>query len=96
MGETDDLEWDDVKDTATRARRDLALQAAGRLFDGRIRLERVAPKSPDHEVRYETMAEVNGRVLFCVWTWLVARRVISLRPANRSERRAYKEATRSR
>ena len=94
MGETDDFEWDDVKDEATRAKRDLSLAAASRLFDGRVRLERVSPKSPPNEVRYITIAEIEGRVLFCVWTWRgLRRRVISLRPAKRSERSAYQEAT---
>jgi uncharacterized DUF497 family protein len=93
MGETDDFEWDDVKDAATRAKRDLELIAAALLFDGRDRLERVSPKSLPTEMRYETMAEVDGRVLFCVWTWRGSRRrIMSLRPAHRSERRAYEKA----
>ena len=49
MGETDDFEWDDVKDEATRAKRDLSLAAASRLFDGRVRLESLSSKSPTHE-----------------------------------------------
>jgi hypothetical protein len=95
VGETDDFEWDDVKDARTRTNRDLELLAASRLFDGRRRLERVSPKS-EHEVRYETMAEVEGRVLFRFWTWRgPRRRIISLRLAHRSERRAYEKATRN-
>jgi uncharacterized DUF497 family protein len=69
MGGTDDFEWDDAKDAITWTNRDLELVAAARMFDGRPRLERASRKSPDSEVRYETMAEVEGRVLFCVWTW---------------------------
>lgn len=95
MGETDDLEWSDDKDSATQARRSLRLVIASRIFDGRKRVERVSPKSPTEEVRWETMAEIDGRVLFCVWTWRGnRRRIISLRPASRSERRAYETATR--
>lgn len=93
MGETDDFEWDDVKNAATRAKRDLELVTAALLFDGRHRVERVSPKSPPTELRYETMAEVKGRVPFCVWTWRgTRRRIMSLRLAHRSERRAYQEA----
>jgi uncharacterized protein len=93
MGRTDDFEWDDAKNAETRAKRDLELIAAARIFDGRFRLERVSPKSTATEIRYETMAEVDARVLFCVWTWRGShRRIMSLRPAHRSERRAYKEA----
>jgi uncharacterized DUF497 family protein len=93
MGETDDLEWDDKKDEANRDVRGLPLPLAARLFDGRPRVDDVSPKSPDGEVRFETLAEYEGRVLFCVWKWNgERRRVISLRIAHRSERRAYQEA----
>ena len=94
MGETDDFEWDDVKDAKTRANRDLELLAASRMFDGRPRIECISLKSLPSELRYETVAEVEGRVLFCVWTWRgPRRRIVSLRIAHRSERLAYKEAT---
>ena len=95
VGETEDFEWDDLKSELTRLRRDLELVAAARMFDGRIRVERLSPKSPPEEPRYETLAEINGRVLMCVWTWRGAkRRLISLRAAHRSERLAYEKATR--
>ena len=93
MGETDDFEWDDVKDAKNQARRGLPLPLAALLFDGRERLDRISKKSAPGETRSETMAEVEGRVLFCVWKWSgQRRRVISLRIAHRSERRAYQEA----
>lgn len=93
MGETDDLEWDDDKDAANRANRGLPLLLGALLFDGRPKIEDVSLKSPEGEVRFETMAEVEGRMLFCVWHWRDGRRrIISLRIANRSERRAYQEA----
>lgn len=93
MGETDDFEWNDDKDAANRANRGLPLYLGALLFDGRLRIEDVSLKSPQGELRFETMAEVEGRVLFCVWHWRDGRRrIISLRIANRSERRAYQEA----
>lgn len=93
MGETDDFEWDDDKDAANRANRGLPLPLAARMFDGRVKIEDLSTKSPDGEPRFETMAEVEGRVLFCVWHWKnERRRIISLRMAHRSERRAYQEA----
>jgi len=93
MGETDDLEWDDRKDEANRDARGLPLPLAAFLFDGRPRVDDVSVKAPDGEVRFETLAEYDGRVLFCVWKWNgERRRVISLRIAHRSERRAYQEA----
>jgi len=93
MGETDDFEWDDDKDAANRANRGLPLIFAALMFDGRPKTEDLSSKSPDGEIRFETMAEVEGRMLFCVWHWRGRRRrIMSLRVANRSERRAYQEA----
>lgn len=93
MGETDDFEWDDDKDAANRANRGLPLLFAALMFDGREKTEDVSPKSRAEEARFETIALVEGRVLFCVWHWRDGRRrIISLRVANRSERRAYEEA----
>lgn len=93
MGETDDLEWDDNKDVANRGKHGLPLSVAGRLFDGRPRLDRQSPKSPNTELRFETLAAIGEDVLLCVWTWRNGRRrAISLRMAKRSERRAYQEA----
>jgi uncharacterized DUF497 family protein len=95
MGETDDFEWDDMKDAANRQNRGLPLPLAARLFDGRPRIDAISSKSSPGEVRFETMAEFEGNVLFCVWTWNGdRRRIISLRIAHRSERRAYQEAIR--
>lgn len=93
MGETDDFEWDDDKDAVNRAERGLPLPLAARLFDGRTRLDDVSLKSPDGSTRFETLAEYEGRVLFCVWQWNgERRRIISFRMAHRSERLAYQEA----
>ena len=93
MGETDDFEWDDDKDAVNRANRGLPLIFAALMFDGREKTEDVSAKSSEGETRFETMAEVEGRMLFCVWHWRHGRRrIISLRVANRSERRAYEEA----
>jgi hypothetical protein len=46
VGETDDLDWSDDKDAATQAQRALRLVVASRVFDGRPRVERLSPKSP--------------------------------------------------
>ena len=96
MGESDDFEWADRKNAITLQNREFELYSAARMFDGRGRFETISPKSPYYERRFITMAEVDGRVLFCVWTWRGnKRRIISSRAAHRSERVAYKEATRS-
>lgn len=93
MGETDEVERDDVKDAANRDNRGLPLPLAARLFDGRPRIDSKSQKSPPGEPRFETMAEFDGHVLFYVWKWNGdRRRIISPRIAHRSERRAYQEA----
>ncbi|ABS66739.1 protein of unknown function DUF497 [Xanthobacter versatilis] len=93
MGETDDLEWDDGKDAANRVKHGLPLSIAGRLFDGRPRLDRQSIKPPQTELRFETFAAIGEDVLLYIWTWRRGkRRAISLRMAKRSERRAYQEA----
>lgn len=85
MGETDDFEWDDGKDEATFALRAIRLASAARLFDGRLRADAYSSKLHGEEGRWQSMAEIDGRVLFCVWTWRNGRRrVISLRPASRT------------
>ncbi|HEY9211713.1 MAG TPA: BrnT family toxin [Ancylobacter sp.] len=97
MGETDDLEWDDDKDAANRRKHGLPLDFASLVFDGRPRYERGSPKQVVGEFRIEAMAEIADRVIFCVFIWRgFRRRVMSVRNASRSERRAYKEATRGR
>lgn len=93
MGETDDLEWQDGKDAVNRKKHGFPLAFSAFVFDGRPRLERHSPKSSGTEPRIEAIAEVERRVLFCVYVWRgVRRRIISLRRAHRSERRAYEEA----
>lgn len=62
MGGNDDFEWDDVKDATNRHRRGLPLPIAARLFDGRPRVDGVSAKSRSDETRFETMAELEGRV----------------------------------
>jgi len=93
MVETDDLEWDDDKEEANRAKHGLPLAFSALIFDGRPRLERVSSRILGIETRIETIVEVSGRVLFRVYVWRgPRRRIISIRPAHRSERRACQEA----
>lgn len=57
MGETDDVEWDDLKDApANREKHGLPLVIAARLFDGRPRLDRASPQSDIEDPRRETIA----------------------------------------
>ena len=93
MGETDDLEWDDAKDAANRAKHGLPLGLSALVFDGRYRYVRPSAKEFSGEFRTEALAQVEHHVLLCVYVWRgPRRRIISLRRAHRSERRAYEEA----
>ena len=93
MGETDDFEWDDDKDAANRAKHGLPLAFGMFVFDGRPRLERASPKLANGEPRFEAIAELAGRVILCVFVWRGRRRrLISVRRAHRSERRAFAQA----
>ncbi|MDR6954012.1 uncharacterized DUF497 family protein [Ancylobacter sp. 3268] len=95
MGEADDFEWDDDKDAANRAKHGLPLAFGMFVFDGRPRFERASPKIVAGEGRTEAMADLTGRVILCVFVWRGRRRrLISVRRAHRSERRAFEEAIR--
>jgi uncharacterized protein len=92
-GMMDDFECDPGKSLSNLAKHGLPLDLAVLMFDGRVRAERLSIKSLINETRFESLAEIDGRVLFCVHTWNGnRRRAISLRPAHRSERRAYSQA----
>ena len=89
----DDFECDPAKSRSNLAKHGMPLELAVLVFDGRLRAERLSAKSGLDEARFESLAEIDERVLFCVHTWNGnRRRAISLRPAHRSERRAYSQA----
>jgi uncharacterized DUF497 family protein len=92
MGETDDLEWDDDKEAKNVEKHGISLLIAV-LEDANL-LEGISRRTSAVEQRNLAIGMVAGRVLACVYTWRGSRRrVISLRPAHRSERRAYERAT---
>jgi uncharacterized DUF497 family protein len=95
MGETDDFEWDDAKESSNIAKHGVSLKLAAELFisDGWIEFE--AKENRSDPFRTVAIGPVRGRLLTCIYTLRGRkRRVISFRPASRRERRAYEEATR--
>jgi uncharacterized DUF497 family protein len=93
MTEADDFEWDPGKEASNRAKHGLSLRLAAELFASDQWIETEARKSGTDPSRTVAIGPVQGRLLVCVYTWRgQKRRVISLRPAHRSERRAYQEA----
>jgi hypothetical protein len=95
MGETDDFEWDDTKETLNNAKHGLSLKLAAELFISDLWIEFEAKSSGSDAARMVAIGPVRGRLLSCVYTLRGRkRRVMSLRSASRRERRAYEEATR--
>jgi uncharacterized protein len=95
MGETDDFEWDDTKEHRNLVKHGMSLRLAAELFNSDLWIEWAAKKSLSDPSRSIAIGPAFGRLLSCVYTWRgQKRRVISLRPASRRERRAYEEAAR--
>jgi uncharacterized DUF497 family protein len=87
-----DFEWDQTKSEWNRLERGLPFDLAILLFDGPT-LERRDDRRDYGEVRVRAIGHVGGVIPHCVYTDRgLARRIISLRHANRRERDAYRAA----
>jgi uncharacterized protein len=92
MGSTDNFEWDDEKSSLNHAKHSLPLPVAIAIFDDPRRIEWPSQRSTLTETRFVTVGMAFGRILVCVYTWRgLRRRLISVRRAHRSERRAYEQ-----
>lgn len=92
MGETDEFEWDDAKDATNQSKHGVELIVAAAMFDDPNRLEQVSGRSTLAETRLLTVGMAFGVLWACVYTWRGSkRRLISLRRAHRTERRAYEK-----
>jgi uncharacterized DUF497 family protein len=90
----DDFEWDFGKESTNVAKHGLSLRQAAELFASDQWIEVEAEYHGTDPSRTIAVGPVQGRLVVCIYTWRGRkRRVISLRPAHRSERRAYQEAT---
>lgn len=86
------FEWDAAKSGHNAKRRNLPFDLAVVLFDEPT-LEEPDECRDYGEPRIKATGEVSGRVLVCIYTDRAeSRRIISLRPAKRRERDAYREA----
>ena len=85
------FEWDPAKSAQNEAKHGLPLDLAVLLFDGPT-LERDDTRRDYGERRILATGTVSGEVLMCVYTDREPgiRRIISLRFANRRERRDYR------
>jgi uncharacterized DUF497 family protein len=85
-----EFEWDSDKSGRNEKERGLPFDFAMLLFDGPV-IEWVDDRRSYGEVRIRTIGAVGDVVLHCVYTLRGgARRIISLRYANRKERDAYR------
>lgn len=83
------FEWDESKRLATLAARDLDFADADLFFDGRPVVHMPAPRND--EIRWKTIASIEGFFFTLVWTWRGdAIRVISMRRAHHGEERAHR------
>ncbi|WP_126974634.1 BrnT family toxin [Frigidibacter oleivorans] len=84
-----DVEWDEDKDAANRAKHGLALAEAANLDWARAVYRRDLRRDYGEE-RIEAAAPLNGRLHICIFTMRGAtRRIISLRKANAREVRRH-------
>lgn len=87
------FEWDEAKSRKNARERGLPFEVAAAMFDGDT-LEMPDTRRDYGEARIQAIGQVEGRFLFCVYTWRGApeapmRRIISLRKAKRTEIDAY-------
>jgi uncharacterized DUF497 family protein len=86
-----DYEWDQTKSDRNSLERDLPFDIAVKMFDGPT-LEQPDNRRDYGEVRMKAVGKAYGLILHCVYTDRDgARRIISLRPANRSERDGFRK-----
>ena len=87
-----EIEYDDEKRALTLKHRGLDFVHADRVFEGAT-LTLEDDRVDYGETRYQTIGQLDGRVVMVVWTPRdTARRIISMRECNAREREAYQRA----
>jgi uncharacterized DUF497 family protein len=84
------FEWDDAKAAANVAKHGLRFEIAADVFSDRALLDIDASRVTDAEARRKAVGMVEDRLITVVYTMRQGTvRIISVRPANPKERRAY-------
>ena len=87
------FEWDEAKSQNNLERRGFDFEYAVRIFKGRDLLEYEDRRRDYGERRMVAIGEIEGEILFVVYTWRgTSHRIISARLASRRERDAYRQA----
>ncbi len=85
-----EFEWDGAKAWSNFTKHGVSFEGACRVFLDTNRLEAEDDRMDYRETRYYTLGEVEGVVLYVVYTWRGRlRRLISARKATGRERRKY-------
>ena len=86
------FEWDEAKSQDNFEKRGFDFEYAARIFKGGDLLEYEDRRRDYGERRCVAIGEIEGEILFVVYTWRGAsRRIISARLASRRERDAYRQ-----
>ena len=84
-----DIEWDEAKDTANRAKHGVSLAEAVHL-DWSVGLDLIDIRNDYGEIRVIRYARLGARLFVCVYVRREQnRRIISLRKANKREMMTY-------
>ena len=84
-----EFEWDENKRQSNLSKHGIDFIDAAKIFNRPV-LERVDNRYDYEETRIIALGEVNGVVLFVVYTWRgEVRRIISARRATKRERNKY-------
>ena len=84
-----EFEWDENKRQSNLSKHGIDFVDAAKIFNRPV-LERVDNRYDYEETRIIALGEVNGVVLFVVYTWRgEVRRIISARRATKRERNKY-------
>ncbi|MFP4519213.1 MAG: BrnT family toxin [Oceanicaulis sp.] len=84
------FEWDDAKDAANRAKHGIGFDEAAKIFDGPV-LTEPSPRDHDEEARFKSIGVMRGALIVAVVhvDRSGALRIISARPAHKTERSRY-------
>lgn len=86
------FEWDESKSTGNLEQRGFDFEFAARIFRSGDRLEYDDRRRDYGERSIAAIGEVEGQILFVIYTWRgISRRIISARRASRRERDAYRQ-----
>ena len=84
------FEWDEIKSEWSRVKRGLPFDLAIELFEGAV-IDQIDNRRDYGEKRVKAIGTARGKTLACIYTDRGdARRIISLRYANRRERDGYR------